>query len=177
MKAIKLQDAGSALATQTTPEFQHEIEQYLYREAALLDDRDWEGWEALFTDDGTYWVPLTHGQLDPLNHASLFYEDGMMREVRRRRLEHVHAWSQLPVTRTARVVGNVMILSGAKSLGQLRVRSTFQLTEWRARRDLRQQAGHYTHSLILVDNQWRIQQKRVDLINCDGIHNALEVCI
>ncbi|GMO93400.1 aromatic-ring-hydroxylating dioxygenase subunit beta [Bradyrhizobium sp. TM239] len=175
MKAIKLQDNGSSPATQTTPELQHEIEQYLYREAALLDDRDWEGWEALFAEDGTYWAPLAHGQTDPLNHASLFYEDAMMREVRRRRLEHVHAWSQLPVTRTARVLGNVMILSGGRGEGKLSVRSTFQLTEWRARRDLRQLAGHYTHSLILVENKWRIRQKRVDLINCDGIHHALEV--
>ena len=177
MEAIKIVDTRSAPVPETTPEFQHEIEQFLYREAALLDDRDWEGWEALFADGGTYWVPLTHGQTDPLNHASLFYEDAMMREVRRRRLEHIRAWSQLPATRTARVVGNVMVLSGSRSEEELKVRSTFQLTEWRARRDLRQLAGHYTHTLLLVDDQWKIQLKRVDLINCDGVHHALEVCI
>ncbi|MCY1226985.1 3-phenylpropionate/cinnamic acid dioxygenase subunit beta [compost metagenome] len=161
----------------TTPDFQHEIEQYLYREAALLDDRDWEGWEALFAEGGTYWVPLAHDQKDALNHASLFYEDAMMREVRRRRLEHVRAWSQLPVTRTARTIGNVMIVAGSRKQGELTVRSTFQLAEWRARRDPRQLAGRYTHSLVLVEDDWRIRQKRVDLINCDGVHHALEVFI
>lgn len=177
METFDTQQAGSVLDIFTTPDFQHDIEQYLYREAAFLDDRDWEGWEALFADGGTYWVPLAHDQKDALNHASLFYEDAMMREVRRRRLEHVRAWSQLPATQTARVVGNVMITSGSRSQGELTVRSTFQLAEWRARRDLRQLAGRYTHTLVLVEDEWRIRQKRVDLINCDGVHHALEVFI
>lgn len=177
MEAIKERSAASAFDRATSPDLQHEIEQFVYHEAALLDDRDWESWEALFTEEGTYWVPLAHDQEDALNHASLFYEDGLMREVRRRRLNHVRAWSQLPVTRTARIVGNVMIVSGSRCAGELTARSSFQLSEWRARRDLRQLAGHYTHSLVLVDGAWRIRQKRVDLINCDGVHNALEVFI
>jgi ethylbenzene dioxygenase subunit beta len=177
MAQLEMRRGAAATPLLTAAEFQHEIEQYLYHEASLLDQRDWEGWEALFAEGGTYWVPLTHDQQDPLNHASLFYEDAMMREVRRRRLEHVRAWSQNPVTRTARVVGNVIVLSGSRADGKLTVRSTFQLSEWRMRRDLRQLAGHYTHSLVVVENDWRIQQKRVDLINCDGVHNALEVFI
>lgn len=164
-----------AVAPLVTPEFQHEIEQWLYREAALLDSRDWDGWEALFIEEGTYWVPLAHNQTDALNQTSLFYEDSLMREVRRRRLIHARAWSQTPVTQTSRMVGNVIIQSGSREEGVLTVRSTFQLSEWRAQRDLRQQAGHYTHSLVLVDGEWRISQKRVDLINCDGVHFALEV--
>lgn len=177
MDASRILGAGLGVGMATTPEFQHEIEQYLYNEAAYLDDRKWDHWEALFAEGGKYWVPLAHDQTDPLNHASLFYEDAMMREVRRRRLEHVRAWSQLPVTRTARIVGNVVILAGSRNEGELTIRSTFQLAEWRARRDQRLLAGHYTHSLVLVDDDWKIKLKRVDLINCDGVHNALEVFI
>ncbi|MGV1794534.1 aromatic-ring-hydroxylating dioxygenase subunit beta [Rhizobium sp. A37_96] len=177
MTTSNTQKTGVAVDMATTPDFHHEIEQYLYHEAALLDDREWDRWEALFADGGTYWVPLAHGQTDALNHASLFYEDAVMREVRRRRLNHVRAWSQSPVTRTARIVGNVMIVRGSRIAGELIVRSTFQLTEWCARRDQRQLAGHYTHSLVLIEDEWRIKQKRVDLINCDGVHNALEVFI
>lgn len=88
MQTSNVQRAGVAQDMVATADFQHEIEQYLYREAALLDDREWDRWEALFADGGTYWVPLAHDQTDALNHASLFYEDAMMREVRRRRLNH-----------------------------------------------------------------------------------------
>jgi ethylbenzene dioxygenase subunit beta len=177
MRDLEAQHRAMVGPPWSEPKLHHEIEQFLYHEAALLDDREWENWEALFTPDGTYWVPLTHDQADPLNHASLFYEDAMMREVRRRRLDHVRAWSQQPVTRTARVIGNMLIGSGSREQGELTVRSTFQLTEWRMRRDLRQLAGHYTHSLVIMHGEWRIRQKRVDLINCDAVHNAFEVFI
>src|SRR5579862_8181733 len=149
---------------------QHRIEQLLFREADCLDRRDWDGWEALFAPDGMYWVPLGHDQADPLNHASLFFEDSIMRDVRRRRLDQVHAWSQHPVTYAARIVGNVRIVAGTDDAPTLRVRSTFQMTEWRRGSDLRQLAGHYTHDLVAIDEAWRIALKRVDLINCDGAH-------
>lgn len=177
LEKSEIVETPAAPAEAVSLELQHEVEQWLYREAALLDDREWEKWDALFAGDGVYWVPLTHGQTDALNEVSLFYEDSLMREVRRRRLIHARAWSQAPVTQTARVVGNVLILSGSREEGELVVRSTFQLSEWRSRRDLRQQAGRYIHTLVLVDGEWRIKQKRVDLINCDGVHNALEVWI
>jgi len=32
-------------------------EQFLYREARLADEHDYDGWEALWTDDGIYWIP------------------------------------------------------------------------------------------------------------------------
>lgn len=148
--------------------------QFLYREAALLDDRSWEEWDAMFTDEGMYWVPLQHGQQDPLNHASIFYEDAIMRDVRRRRLNESRAWSQQPITRTARIIGNVQVI--AQDRASLKVRSTFQMTEWRKGREQRQLAGHYTHDLVgETPGEWKIALKRVDLINCDGIQDCYEV--
>jgi ethylbenzene dioxygenase beta subunit len=155
------------------PMLTHAVADYLYHEAELLDTRRWDEWDALFTDEGMYWVPLQHGQADPLNHASIFYEDAILRDVRRRRLDESHAWSQQPVTRTARIVGNVRIVEQSEQ--GLRVRSTFQLTEWHKGRDQRQLAGHYTHDLVGPAGAWRIALKRVDLINCDGIQDCYEV--
>ena len=34
-----------------------EAEQFVYREARLADSHDYDGWEALWTDDAVYWVP------------------------------------------------------------------------------------------------------------------------
>ena len=67
------------------------VSQFLYEEAALLDQRRWFDWMDLFTDGAMYWVPLTPDQPDPINHVSIFYEDAMMREVRARRLEEQRA--------------------------------------------------------------------------------------
>lgn len=165
------------LAPGIDPATQHAIEQFLYHEARLLDARDWEAWDALFTEDGMYWVPLVHGQTDPLNHASLFYENAIMRDVRRRRLEAARAWSQQPITRSARIVGNVVVTNGSIDSGELDVRSTFQMTEWARRHDQRQLAGHYLHRLVRIGDAWRMRLKRVDLINCDGVHDCFEIFI
>ena len=46
---------------------------HYFRVGQVLED--WEAWSDLFTDDAAYWIPLAHGQQDPLNHGSLMYED------------------------------------------------------------------------------------------------------
>ena len=35
-----------------------EVEQFLYREARYADEADYDSWEALWTDDALYWVPV-----------------------------------------------------------------------------------------------------------------------
>ena len=148
-----------------------EVSAFLFHEAGLLDTRRWHDWLGLFAADGMYWVPLTHGQTDPINHASLFYEDALLREVRARRLEEKRAWSQQPVTQAARIVGNI-VLRPARD-GDIVVASTFHMLEWR-RRDQRILGGRYTHRLRRVGDSWRIVLKRVDLINCEDTQDTLE---
>ena len=47
------------------------IEQFLYDEADLLDRPDLDAWIDLYTEDGTYWMPVDEDQSDPINHISL----------------------------------------------------------------------------------------------------------
>jgi len=148
-----------------------EVSAFLFHEARLLDQRRWHAWLELFAEDGMYWVPLVHGQTDPINYASLFYEDALLREVRARRLEEKRAWSQQPVTQAARIVGNVMLLP--ETGGDLVVASTFHMLEWR-RRDQRMLGGHATHRLRRTAQGLRIVLKRVDLINCEDVQDTLE---
>ena len=44
-------------ATGVTPETQLAVEKFLYRQAEIVDDQQWEEWLALFADDGKYWMP------------------------------------------------------------------------------------------------------------------------
>jgi len=148
-----------------------DVEKFLFHEAALLDQRRWPEWLALFAEDGMYWVPLTHGQTDPIDHASLFYEDALLREVRARRLEEKRAWSQQPVTQAARIVGNIRLLP--EQDGDIVVAATLHLLEWR-RRDQHMLGGHTTHRLRRDGADFRIVLKRVDLINCEDVQDTLE---
>lgn len=160
---------------QVPSETLRQIEQFLYAEARLLDERRFWEWDRLFTDTGMYWAPQQHEQADPFDHISLFWENRMLREVRIRRVENVRNWSQQPPTRTAHLIGNVMV-EGLDSDGLLVVSATFQVSEWRL--EQRQLAGRYTYKLATQDNgSWKIQLKRVDLINCNDVFANLEVFV
>ncbi len=148
------------------------VSQFLYEEAALLDQRRWFDWMDLFTDGAMYWVPLTPDQPDPINHVSIFYEDAMMREVRARRLEEQRAWSQQPLVHAARIVGNIR-LGDADREGEILVRSTFIMAESRIPLH-RQIAGFYTHHLVEQGDSFQIAHKRVDIIDSEGVHGNFE---
>lgn len=153
----------------------HTVEQFLYREARLLDERRFSEWLDLWTEDGRYWVPRFHGQANPFEQISLFWEDKMLREVRVRRIENVRNWSQQPPTRSAHLVGNISI-EGVDAAGHLIVASSLQVTEWR--HEQRQLAGSVWHKLEATpDGGWKIVLKRVNLVNCEAVFGNLEVFI
>ena len=52
-----------------------ELARFVIREARLIDEKRFDEWYELFTEDAYYWVPLAPGQSDPLAHNSLAYED------------------------------------------------------------------------------------------------------
>ena len=151
---------------------QQAIAQFLHHEARLLDEHRWDEWQRLFTPDGLYWVPLVHGQTDPINHASLFCEDALLRSMRARRLEQARAYSQQPPTRTVHVVGNIGLES--RDEAGCVVRSTFLLLEWR-KTEQRTFGGSVLHTLRREGGEFRIHMKRVELVNCDAPHEALQV--
>lgn len=148
------------------------VSTFLFDEAALLDQRRWFDWLALFAKGGKYWVPLRPDQPDPINHVSLFYEDAMMREVRARRLEEARAWSQQPLVHAARIVGNIR-LGEAEHQGEVVAHSTFIMVESRlpSQRIL---AGFYKHRLVRRDAGFAILEKRVDIIDSEGVLQTLE---
>lgn len=151
-----------------------EAEQFLYREARLLDTRAFDAWLDLWTPDGMYWLPHEHDQTNARDHISLFWEDATLREVRARRLSNARNWSQQPPTRTARLVGNVMV-DGHDEAGRLIVHSTVFVNEWRL--DQRTLAGLVTHKLDTSGDDWKIYLKRVDLVNSTDAFANLEVFV
>ena len=65
-----------------------EVEQFLFREARLLDERQFDAWRELFAEDGLYWAPTRHAQASPDEAVSLFLDDRttMAARIRRRRV-------------------------------------------------------------------------------------------
>lgn len=166
-------DATVASAARLAPE---EIELFLLHEARLLDARRFRDWMALFAEDGTYWVPAVPGQDSPFDQASLFYDDRTLMKTRIDRLEHPKIHVQTPPSRTVHQLGRVLLEQMDEAAGEYLVSSTVLMVEYRDDRQ-RLFAGRQTHRLRHTPDGFRIQQKRVDLVNCDSAFEAMAVPI
>lgn len=144
-----------------------EIEDFLYHEAQLLDEQNWDEWNALFVDDAEYWVPASHNQPDAQNHVSLIYETELLRAVRIKRFKHPNAFSLQPKPRSVHFVSNVIVKQFDEETGICTVGSKFIMVQYR-REEQDVFAGTYTHELKKVEGQYRINKKKVELVNCDA---------
>jgi 3-phenylpropionate/cinnamic acid dioxygenase small subunit len=148
---------------------QHDAEQFLYRQAALLDGRQWQDWIDLFAADGIYWMPPDASYQTWDGQPAIFAEDRNLMTVRMRRVLHPDAWSQKPLWGTNHVVSNVIVDKAAKN-GDLVVRSRFHMMELR-RDDVRHFAGQYTHHLKKTKGGYRIKLQRVDMTNAQAAYD------
>lgn len=95
-----------------------EVQEFLYKEAALLDDRQLEAWLELLTEDIHYWMPLrrttTVKELDREftrpGDMALFDDDIRTLRLRVQRLGVGRAWAEDPPSRTRRMITNLRIL-------------------------------------------------------------------
>jgi len=140
------------------------VEQFLYREARLLDEQRLEEWLELFTDDATYWVPLEHDQADPVETSSIIHDDRTLLELRVKQARHPRAHARMPLARTVHQVGNVMVLD---SSSEILVSSTLVLVEFRSERQ-KIWGALVEHRLRREGGDLRIAHKRVDLVNSEG---------
>ncbi len=114
-------DTGEATPSPSLAEraiLQYEVEQFLYHEAALLDDRRFADWLALIADDIHYWLPIRRTvtvenlRLEYAGRDGMAYFDDDKADLRMRveKLQSNSAWSENPPSRTRHLVSNVRVL-------------------------------------------------------------------
>jgi 3-phenylpropionate/cinnamic acid dioxygenase small subunit len=155
-----------------------DIEQFIFREVRLLDERRFEDWMALFTDDGYYWVPTQFGQASPQAAASIFFDDRNTMLARVTRLLHPDAHIQAPVSHTAHLVSNIELAPGtgheAGDGSDISVYAAFLMTEYRSG-EPRQYAGRYEYRLRRAAGSWRMAMKKAELVNCNSSFTAMAI--
>ena len=139
-----------------------EVEDFLYREAALLDDWKLDEWEALLTDDAAYYVP-PNDQLEGDHRSTLFL-------VRRRPRAHPPAHgrglgknpnchAEFPRSRTRRMISNVRIVGVDGDL--VTVAANFVCYRYRRYERIREYVGGYRYILQRTGDSFRIKERRV----------------
>ena len=147
-----------------------EIARFLYAEARLLDEKRFDEWLALFAGDGHYWVPLTRGQPDAIDHTSLAYEDTLLLRLRIERLKR-GAPSQQPESHCQHVLQTPDVTETADGW---RTRTPFTYAEARGEA-LLFLIGSAEHDLLRTPDGPRIRLKRVNLLNCDAALPSIQL--
>jgi benzoate/toluate 1,2-dioxygenase subunit beta len=153
---------------------QRKIEHFLYEEARLLDAGDFEAWLDLYKPRGIYWMPSQPGQTDPLNVASIIYEDHAILSIRVQRLLEARALVLTPMPKTTHVIGNVEARDG--DADGITVEAAFICVEHRAESQ-KLYSGRHIYQLVPDDESFRIKMKRVDLVNTSGTHTPMSILL
>jgi 3-phenylpropionate/cinnamic acid dioxygenase small subunit len=160
---------GAAMTLKLT---RAEAEDFLYREARLLDERQLDEWLTLFTSDGIYWIPLDDTK--PREHnASIVYDPPLRREERVHHLMRTTFPSQTPPSRTVHMISCVEVRPGAPT-GSAIARSNQVIHEIRGG-DFRQTGlgepralvATVEHTLRHENGGLKIAQKKIRLIDRD----------
>ena len=136
-----------------------ECRRLLELEARLLDQARYEDWLGLYAAHCVVWVPAAEKAGDPRREVAIYFDDRRRLEDRIYRLRTGKAWSQVPASRTVRLVTNVEVFSaGDKHM----VRSNLLTTEFRAG-ETRLLAAWCAHRLA----GGKIEAKQINLIDRD----------
>jgi 3-phenylpropionate/cinnamic acid dioxygenase small subunit len=159
-----------------------EVEQFLYREARLLDDRRFHEWLELFTDDIHYWMGSRSNRypksskaiaiLDPdryveddltkADELAILDEDKASLTGRVARLDTGMAWAEDPPSRTRHLITNIEVEQG-DAAAEVKVYSNFMVYRSRAETEQDFYVGARRDVLRRVAGAWKIAGRKITL--------------
>jgi len=137
-----------------------EVEDFLYGEAALLDEWRLKEWQELLTEDACYYVP-SNDQPQSDHHRALFLVADDRERIRQRviRILDPNCHAEFPKSRTRRMISNVRILGIEGDL--VRVTANFVCYRFRRYERIREYVGGYHYLLRRYGDTFRIKERRV----------------
>jgi 3-phenylpropionate/cinnamic acid dioxygenase small subunit len=150
----------------------------LYQEAAYLDERRWQEWLELYTEDAEFWLPAWDEEArptdDPQSQLSLIYYNnrtGLADRVWR--IQSGLSPATSPLLRTCHLITNVRISGGDNSRPQ--VSSHWQVQSYRPEKQLAfTYFGFYEHVLQQEGDVLKIAKKKIILLN-DVVESVLDI--
>ena len=143
-----------------TRTLREEVEDFLYEEAALLDEWRLDEWVALFTEEARYVVPTTDlPEGDPRKDLAFIDDDIVRLRARVTRLNSRHAHREYPSSRTRRFISNVRV---KETDGGLTVNANALVYRFRSGEG-DPYVGRYEYKLSRVDGKLKIRYRKAVL--------------
>jgi 3-phenylpropionate/cinnamic acid dioxygenase small subunit len=152
-----------------------EIEAFLYQEAELLDERRYEEWLDLFTDDTHYFMPMrrnvphdeTEREFTRAGTDVNWFDEGKDTLTRRVKqiLTGVH-WAEEPPSRICHMVSNVQVLSATPAGPapvEVTVKSRFLVYRNRVETETDFLVGKREDLLRRVNGGWKVARRKIVL--------------
>jgi 3-phenylpropionate/cinnamic acid dioxygenase small subunit len=159
-----------------------EVEQFLYREARLLDERRFHEWLELLTDDIHYWMGSRSNRypksskaiaiLDPdryveddltkADELAILDEDKASLTSRVARLDTGMAWAEDPPSRTRHLITNIEVEPGNAGT-EVKVYSNFMVYRSRAETEQDFYVGARRDVLRRIAGAWKIAGRKITL--------------
>lgn len=143
---------------------------FIWKEAELLDKKDYATWSALWTDDGYYVVPIDPGATDFAAQLNYAYDDARMRAMRIERLTSGFAMSAADAAATVRTVSRFVPVSVSEDLVEV---TSAQVIVGYKRQQHTLFVANLTHRIRFTPQGPKIEQKVIRLINSMDSLNAL----
>ena len=154
---------------------QQEIEDFLYREADLLDERRYEEWLDLFTEDAHYWMPLRRNvprdkperEFTRQGVDANWFDEG--KDTLGRRVAQLRTgihWAEEPPSRICHMISNVQILRAlpaGSSPSEVAVKCRFLIYRNRVETETDLLVGKREDLLRREDGGWRIARRKIVL--------------
>ncbi len=142
---------------------------FIWKEAELLDKKDYAGWEAMWDEDGRYVVPISHETIDFAATLNYAYDDGRMRKMRIERLTSGVSMSTIDAAATVRSVSRFVPTYVAADLVEI---NSSQLVVGYKRQKQSFFIADLTHRVRFGPQGPKLEQKVIRLINSeDSIHS------
>ncbi|TAI66201.1 aromatic-ring-hydroxylating dioxygenase subunit beta [Bradyrhizobium sp. Leo170] len=153
------------LSRESSATLMNAVTAFIYREARLQDEHQYEDWEKLWTEDGVYWVPANGVDIDPEKEMSIIYDNRSRIALRVRQLMTGKHFTQTPQSRLRRLVSNIELMD-EQATGDIAVASNSLIFESSLRDDTLW-AARNEYRLRYVDGELRMVYKKVMLVNND----------
>lgn len=141
----------------------------VWKEAELLDSKDYPAWEELFTDDAYYVIPIDPETTDFAASLNMVYDDKRLRHLRVERMMQGYAPSAVAAARTVRVVSRFTVEEVSDAAVILR---SGQILSAFKRNEFQTIGADLTHTIALSDDGDRIAEKVARLVNSEDSVNA-----
>ena len=153
-----------------------DVQAFLYREARLLDDRQWDEWLACYHPDAEFWMPSWDDDdsltTDPQREISLiYYPSRAGLEDRVFRIKTERSAASMPEPRTNHNVYNVELLSQAE--GEVSLRFNWHTLSYRYKTT----DGYFGTSHYTLDTRGPVPliKRKVVVLKNDYIHHVVDV--